>query len=66
MRVVTYRPLPGVGGGGVLPEKQAPLDEFVANVLPYLLAHGAAPKPWLVPPRRVLNTIFATGEKFAA
>jgi hypothetical protein len=65
MRVVTYRPLPGVGGGGVLPEEHAPLDEFVADVLPYVLQRGAAPKPWLVPPRRVLNSIFAAGEKFA-
>lgn len=65
MRVVTYRPLPGVGGGGVLPEEDAPLDAFVADVLPYVLQRGAAPKPWLVPPRRVLNSIFTTGEKFA-
>lgn len=48
-------------GGGLLPEQSVSLDEFMFR-LPYVLRAGAFPLPWLVPPRRVLNGILASGE----
>jgi hypothetical protein len=64
VRIVTYRPIPGVGGG-TLPAEDARLDEFLAHHVPYLLEGGAAPKPWMVPPLVVLNTTFGSGLRHA-
>lgn len=60
MRDVTYRPLPAVGGGVGGP-RTVSLADFVRRGLPYVLAGGAHPRPWWVPPRVVLNSLFRTG-----
>lgn len=43
-----------------MPEKELPLDDFLAR-LPYVLEGGAAPRPWMIPPPRALNSIFSSG-----
>ena len=60
MRDITYRPLPGVGGGIGEPRRVS-LAYFLRRGLPYVLAGGAHPRPWWVPPRAVLNSLFRAG-----
>jgi hypothetical protein len=60
MRDVTYRPLPGIGPGIGQP-RTVSLADFLRRGLPYVLARGAIPRPWWVPPRAVLNSLFRTG-----
>ena len=60
MRDITYRPLPGVGGGIGEP-RTVSLADFLRRGLPYALAGGAVPRPWWVPPRAVLNSLFRAG-----
>lgn len=59
MRQVEFTTLPAVGPGGSPPARVS-LDEFV-RTLPYVLLAGAAPRPWLVPPLAVLNSVFESG-----
>jgi hypothetical protein len=60
MRDIAYRPVPGVGGGIGEP-RTVSLADFLRRGLPYVLAGGAAPRPWWVPPRAVLNSLFGAG-----
>jgi hypothetical protein len=59
MRTITFRPVPGVGGGTCDPVTGS-IADFVRR-MPYLLAGGAHPRPWWVPPRAVLNNLFRVG-----